>query len=220
MTQKEALRYVRFLYPMWLVVGIFSLVYVPAKIFVNDATQITSNILENDLLFRLGIASNLLTQLLFVFTVILLYHLFKPVNRACSLHMVIFSLISVPIAMVSALGQIAALKLAGNNIDLMMLSLDLSDKGLMIASIFWGLWLFPLGNLIRQSKYFPRFMWIAVILGGIGYFFGAFIQLFMINSEKVLPVFDFLTMGEVIFISWIIIKGAKLPDDLECVGKR
>jgi hypothetical protein len=134
------------------------------------------------------------------------------------MNMLIFALVSVPIAMISTLGRIAALELAGNNNELMLLFLKLNDQGIIIASIFWGLWLFPLGNLIRQSGYFPKFIAPAVMFGGVGYFFGSFAQLIMANHEKIMPLFGILTLGEIVFIFWLIIKGAKLPERAEAGG--
>lgn len=211
MNQKEALKILRILYPVWMALGMFSIMYVPSKLITLDAGQTAKNILENEMLFRFGIAGSLLTQLLFIFTVIMLYHLFKSVSRMCALNMLIFSLVSVPIAMISALGLIAALSLAPSNSSLMMLFLDLNKQGIIIASIFWGLWLLPLGNLVRQSGYFPKFISIALMIGGAGYFFGSFVQLILPSPEKIMPLFDFLTLGEVVFIIWLIIRGAKLP---------
>lgn len=221
MEQKDALTGLRILYSIWMAAGIFSLMYVPSKIITEDAAQTANNILSNGLLFRFGIASSLFAQLLFIFAVILLYHLFKSVSKMCILNMLIFSLVSVPIAMMSTLGQFAALRLAGNNNELMMLFLNLSNQGIVIASIFWGLWLFPLGNLIRQSGYFPKFIGPAVMIGGAGYFFGSFAQILLPDLEKILPIFEILTLGELVFIFWIIFRGAKLPKDAGSdVGKK
>lgn len=213
MTQKEALKGLRILYPIWMVVGMFSLAYIPSRFITEDAVQTANNILGNELLFRFGIAGSLLSQLIYIFTVILLYHLFRSVSKICTLNLLIFSLVSVPIAMVSALGQIAALKLAGNDHALMMLFINLNEQGIIIASIFWGLWLFPLGNLIRKSGYFPKLIGPAVMIGGIGYFFGSFVQLLMSDAEKIMPIFEILTLGEMIFIFWLVVKGARLPKD-------
>ncbi|KKP68634.1 MAG: hypothetical protein UR66_C0004G0034 [Candidatus Moranbacteria bacterium GW2011_GWE1_35_17] len=210
MTQKEALKGLRILYPIWMVVGMFSLVYVPSRLIAEDAVQTANNILGNELLFKLGIVGNLFAQLLFIFTVILLYHLFRSVSKTCTLNMLIFALISVPIAMVSTLGQLAALNLAGSDNALMMLFINLNEQGIIIASIFWGLWLFPLGNLIRQSGYFPKLIGPAVVIGGIGYLFGSFVQLLMSNPEKIMPIFDILTLGEMVFIMWLVFRGAKI----------
>jgi hypothetical protein len=138
MNQKDALKGLRILYPIWAVMGMLSLVYIPSKLITLDAGQTAQNILENQFLFKLGIVGGLFTQLFFIFTVIMLYHLFKTVSQMCTMNMLIFSLVSVPIAMVSSLGLIAALELAPTNESLMMLFINLNNQGIIIASISGG----------------------------------------------------------------------------------
>jgi hypothetical protein len=213
MDQKTALKGLRIIYPAWMVLGIFSMLYIPSKFIADDAGETARRIMDNEQLFRFGIAAGLLTQLFFIFTVILLYHFFNNVSRMCVMNLMVFALVSVPIAMVSALGYISALKLAPDNSSLMMVFLDLNAKGTIIASIFWGLWLLPLGNLVRQSGYFPKFLAPALFIGGAGYFFGAFAQLLLADPDKIMPLFDLMTLGEIVFILWLVLRGAKLPDE-------
>lgn len=215
MNQKQALKGLRILYPIWMVVGLFSIMYVPSKLITEDAGETARNILENEMLFRFGIAGSLSTQLIFIFVVIMLYHFFKKVSRVCTMNLLIFSLVSVPIAMVSTLGHIAALGLAGSDESLMMLFLNFNDQGIVIASIFWGLWLLPLGNLAKQSGYFPKFIAIALWIGGAGYILGSFAQLLVGNPEKIMSLVDLMTLGEMVFIFWLIFKGANLPAEQE-----
>jgi hypothetical protein len=194
-----------------MVIGMFSLLYVPSILIVpGDATATASNIKSNELLFRAGIAGSLVTQLLFIFAALFLYRLFEPVNKNHSLLMVVLALISVPIAMLNTLNRIGALILLDDT-EQMMLFLDLNVQGIVIASIFWGLWLFPLGYLINKSGYFPKIIGAFVILGGIGYVLGSFVELLYPNFEVLLSVLEIMTFGEIIFLAWLVIKGAELP---------
>jgi len=133
----------------------FSILYVPSKLIVlGDAAITANNIIANEMLFRMGIIGSLITQLILIFAVLALYKLFKPVDKNQALLMVIFALVGVPIAMVNTLNRVAAL-LVLNGADylkvfgadqlqsLMMFFLNLNAEGVFIASIFWGLWLFP-----------------------------------------------------------------------------
>lgn len=211
-SQQKAVTILRFLYPIWAIVGMFSIMYVPSKLIVlTDATTTASNILSNELLFRLSIVGSLFTQLIFIIAVLLLYKLFKTVNKDYSRLMVIFALVGVPIAMLNTLNSIAALQLL-NNPELMMFFLDLNFHGIMIATIFWGLWLFPLGYLIYKSGYFPKIIGISVILAGFGYLLDSLIHFIIPNYKTIFsPIVGILTFGEMIFILWIIIMGAKIP---------
>jgi hypothetical protein len=95
---------------------------------------------------------------------------------------------------------------------LVMVFLELQKLGTLIATIFWGLWLFPLGYLVYKSGYFPKIFGVLVIIAGFGYLLGSFTHFLLPNLEAIFPVFELLTFGEVIFMVWVLLKGAKIPE--------
>lgn len=212
------------MYPLWFVVGPFSLMYVPSTLIVaGDAAATASNIMANELLFRMGIGGSLITQLLQIFVVLALYQLFKSVNKNLSLLMVVFALVGVPISMSNTFNRVAALMLL-NGADYLstftttqlhvfaMFFLNLNDYVVLtIPAIFWGLWLLPLGFLIKKSGYFPKIIGTLVVVAGISYLLSSFGHLLFPNYEKLLSLFELLTYGEVLFIGWVVLKGAKIP---------
>ncbi len=225
LSQRKAVTVLRLLYPIWFVTGLFGIMYVPTTLIVSgDAATTANNILANELLFNMGIVASLLTQLILIFVVLALYKLFKPVNKNHAFLMVTFALVAVPIAMLNTLNRVAALLIVkgpdylstfepSQLQSLMMFFLDLNAQGVFIASIFWGLWLFPLGYLIYKSGYFPRILGILVMLGGIGYTVDSFIRLLLPSFESIfLQALLILTVGELIFIGWLVLMGAKLPE--------
>ena len=215
LSPRNAVRILRILYPIWMAFGIFSIVYIPSMLLVaGNAAETASKILANEFLFRTGIVGGLITQLIFIFAVLLLYKLFESVSKNHSLLMVVLALVSVPIAMLNELNNVAALLLLKNP-DQMMLFLNLHAQGVVIASIFWGLWLFPLGSLIYKSGYFPKIISMAVIIGGLGYTLDSFFKLFASSSSIILSLFEFMTFGEVVFLLWLVVRGAKLPKNSE-----
>jgi hypothetical protein len=202
----------------------FSILYVPTTLIVaEDAGATANNILANELLFRMGIAGSLITQLIQIAAVLVLYKLFKPVNKNHAVLMVVFALVGVPIAMLNELNKFAALLLL-NGADflkvfgadqlnaLVMFFLNLNEQGIFIASIFWGLWLFPMGYLIYKSGYFPRILGVLMVLAGFGYLLGSFTLFLLPTYEAIFQVFDPLTNGEVLFMVWVFLKGAKIPE--------
>jgi SAM-dependent methyltransferase len=184
-SQHQAVTALRILYPIWAAVGIFGIQYVPATLIVpGEAAATANNIMANELLFRMGIASSLITQLIQIVAVLVLYQLFKSVNKNNAMLMVIFALVGVPITMLNELNKFAALLLL-NNADQMMLFLNLNAQGIFIASVFWGLWLFPLGNLIYRSGYFPRILGVLVIISGFGYMLDSFMHFLLPHYEAI-----------------------------------
>ncbi len=228
LSQRKAVTVLRFLYPIWFVLGLFSIMYVPSTLIVSeDAAATANNIMANEMLFRLGIVGSLLVQIIQILVVLLLYKLLKPVNKNMAVLMVVFALVGIPISMLNTLNRVATLLLV-NGADylkvfgadqlqaLVMLFLNLNEQGQLIATIFWGLWLFPLGYLIYKSGYFPRFLGVLLIIAGFGYvldFFTHLIYTNYANYEAILsPVIIVLTIGEILFAGWVLLKGAKIPE--------
>ena len=65
--------------------------------------------------------------------------------------------------------NLAAFGTAGSN-ALVLLLLDTQHYGILIAQIFFGLWLVPLGYLAYKSAgWFPKWFGVLLIVGGVCY---------------------------------------------------
>src|SRR4026209_2174167 len=99
--------------PLDLLAGIpapFGLIYVPNKLIVlNDATATADHIRASESLFRLGIGSELLGSIMFIFVALALYRLFEAVNETQPLAMMILILVSIPVSLLSVVNEIVAL---------------------------------------------------------------------------------------------------------------
>ena len=227
LSQRKAVTILRILVPIWMLVGLFGLKYVPDTLIVpGDAAATANNLMANELLFNLGILSSLITQLVHIVFVVVLYELFKSVSKNQAALIVVLGLVGVPIAMLNALCQVAALSVlsgadflavftADQSQALMMFFLNLNNQGIVIASIFWGLWLLPIGTLIYKSRYLPRIFGYLMILAGLAYLLASLAHILLPNSETIFfQVMEALTYGEVITWLWVVVRGAKLPETI------
>lgn len=201
-----------FLYLLLALLGAFGIIYVPATLIVpgNIATTV-SNIRANELLFRLGIVSALAVQLINIGLVLYLYELLKSVHRHLATLTVILSLIGVPITMLNELNQFGVLLLLNDahyttqTQTMVSLFLELHDHGIVIAQIFWGLWLLPLGYLVLKSGYIPGFLGMLLIIGGFGYLLDSATSILF---PKFMVTFsEFTFVGEILFPLWLLTKG-------------
>jgi hypothetical protein len=200
--------------------GIFGILYVPSNLVVpGDAATTASNLMASETLYRLSIVTALLIQIVNIFVVLALYQLLKPVNRNMALLMVIFILLGAPIAMLSELNQFAVLVLLSGADYLTVFTtdqlqalaaffLDLHDHGVSIASIFWGLWLFPMGYLVFKSGFLPRILGILLIIGCFGYLIDFFAPFLFPNFRVTVSQFTFI--GELLLPLWLLIKGVNV----------
>ncbi|HTK09984.1 MAG TPA: DUF4386 domain-containing protein [Ktedonobacteraceae bacterium] len=181
-------------------------------IVFGDATVTVNNIRASEMLFRIGIAGDLVGQVLHVLLALVLYELLKTVNKSYALLMIILALAPVPIAMLNQLNQFAVLLLlSGTDSFQVMFFLHLHTYGVLIAQIFWGLWLFPLGLLIFKSGYIPRLFGILLIIAGFGYLIDSFSTFLSPNYTLTIAMFTFI--GEVLLPLWLLIKGIKMRSD-------
>ena len=179
---KQQARLAGLLYFILGLIAPIGLMYVPTKLIVTgNATATADNIRASEWLLRVGIASELIHQALAIFLVLALYTLFKPVDEMLAKQVVILgALVSVPIMFVNVLNEIAAQILVSGadflsvfekpELDaLAYLFVRLHSRGITVASVFWGLWLFPFGMLVIRSGFIPRLLGYLLMLAGTGY---------------------------------------------------
>jgi glucan phosphoethanolaminetransferase (alkaline phosphatase superfamily) len=199
------------LYLSLIPLGILGIIYIPSNLIVSgDITTTISNITENETLFRWSIISALAVQLVNIILVILLFKIFRHIHKVMAVLMVIFSLLAVPIAFINEINNLAVLQLLDHPNEseyLISVFLNLHHHGIIIAQIFWGLWLFPLGYLVYHSGYMPRFIGILLMIGCVGYVVDSFTLILLPQFKITFSEFTFL--GEVIFPLYLLIKGIK-----------
>jgi hypothetical protein len=218
-TKKQA-RVAAILYLLACSTAPFSLHYLPRALVVpGDATATATLVRASETLLRMGIASELIISIVLIFAVLAFYRLFRDVSEKHALAMLILLVVSIPISLLNVLNEIAALILVSGagflsvfdqrQLDaLVLLFLRLHSHGLLLAGIFWGLWLFPFGILIMRSGFIPRVVGIFVILAGVPYVVSAFTTLVLPQYAYLSRFLTVLAFGEFALL-WLVIKGAK-----------
>jgi hypothetical protein len=220
----KAARVAGALYLLAILVGPFSLIYIPTVLFVTgDATATAHNILTHEMLFRLGILGDLLAGISILFLTLALYQLLKGVDRGYAVLMVILGgLMVTPIFFLNALNWVAALLLVhgadflaaftqAQRYALAMLFIRLHSQGNVVNEVFWGLWLFPFGALVVRSRFLPRLLGIWLIVGGLGYLALSLAGLLFPQYEDIVfTVVQPAFLGEIAIMLWLLIKGANV----------
>jgi hypothetical protein len=210
-------------YLLCTLVAPYRLIYVPNSLFVTgNAAATAANIAAHEMLFRLGIFSDLLTGVIQVFLALALYRLFEEVNRRQAVLMVILGgVLPSAIYFLNVLNDAAALLLVrgadflsvfdkGQRDALAMLFLRLHAQEVDAAQLLWGLWLFPMAMLVLRSGFLPRLLGYCLILNGLAYVAQGFAWALVPQYQDTLSSFAFpLQFGEVAFMLWLLIMGAR-----------
>ena len=200
----------------------FAHLYVPRVLMAGgDATATANNVRASEALLRLGIGGELFSATIGIFAMVAFYRLFRAVSQKHAMAMMVLFLISIPISYLNLLNDLAALTFARSpaflaavfdkaQLDAFVLFfLRLHNQGVILAQIFWGLWLFPFGIAVMRSGFIPRFVGIATIVAGAGYVISSSVSLFLPPSAKgIADLATLLGMGELAFL-WLLIWGAK-----------
>lgn len=206
-----------------LLTALLRLLYIPGKLFVRgDATATANNIAAHQMLFRLGILSDLFTATMVIFLALALYRLFKEVDEGLARLVVILGALMVtPIYFLNTINDAAALLLARGadflsvfdkpqRDALAMMFLRLHGHGILVNEIFWGLWLLPFGLLVYRSRFLPRILGVWLILNCFAYLATSVTGLMWPQYEQTVSNWLFPVMfGELAMMLWLIIMGAK-----------
>ena len=199
----------------------FALLYVPGVLMVRgDATATANNVRDSEALLRLGMGVELFSSTVVIFAVLAFYSLFKVVSGKQARAMLVLMLLSTPISYLNVLNDVAALTFARGPAFLAIFDqpqrdaltfffLRLHNQGIVLAQIFWGLWLFPFGILIIRSGFIPRFVGFSVIVAGSGYVIASCSLLLLPGFGSTINQFAMiLGVGELALI-WMLIWGAR-----------
>jgi hypothetical protein len=212
------------LYFLFLIVGLVDMNGFSHFVVPGDATATARNVVAAQLTYRIGILTDFVTLLIFIFLVVSLYHLLKGVDHWQAMLMVLLVAVGVTIGLVNLFNKLAPLILLSGAIYLSVFPkpqldalalgfLTLNSHGDNLTGAFWGLWLFPFGILVIKSGFFPRLLGILLLLAGFAY-------LTTSVTSIVLPAYEHfvsqvampLCLGEFPIIFWLLIKGAKVEE--------
>ncbi|MFN8594934.1 MAG: DUF4386 domain-containing protein [Anaerolineae bacterium] len=173
-TQKTA-RTAGLLYLMYIVVHVLADVIGRSKIIVyGDAAATAENMLAATGQFRLGFMLDLCAAVLFLLTAWALYRLLKPVNEHFALLFLLLNLggvaiqaasdLFLPVSQLLSSADYAKVFQADQLQALSMAFLYLYKNGFMIAQIFYGAWLFPLGYAVFKSGFLPKILGVVLMV--------------------------------------------------------
>jgi hypothetical protein len=203
--------------------GAFTLAYIPSVFLVGgDAAATAGRIAASPALYRLGVFAELMNGVFAIWTAMVMYDLFKDVDRRQARLLVGFVLGMVAIGLVNTVVLAGPLVLTSGasylsvfdkqQLDALTQALwGLRIRGLNAATMYWGLWLLPLGILVYKSRFLPRLLGVFVIIAGCAYVVDSLTYFFLPDYGRIAFLVSTVpqALGEGGFILWTLIKGAR-----------
>lgn len=205
-----------FVYLGVVLTGIFALAYAPSQLFANDDPAATAATLTSKLgLFQASIVALVAMCATFLALPFALARFLSPHGPIAARLMIAFVAASLPFSLYAAFHHFEMAALAGRGAltaDAVSAGVAAYEQWMKVASIFWGLWLAPLGWLVLKSGAIPRVLGVFLILGCIEYlaeYFGP-----LLSAEYKESLFRNLmsytsSIGEIGTCLWLVIMGAR-----------
>ena len=102
-------------YLLYFLTAVLGMFFLKGLVVHGDAAATANNILEHQSLFRLGLATGLISTACYVAVTALFYDLFRPASRCLSLLGAFFSLVGCAILAFTSLFQLAPLVVLGGS---------------------------------------------------------------------------------------------------------
>lgn len=204
--------------------GLWSEVFVRGSLVVaGDAAATARNIAAQPQLWRLGLAADLLMQVLDLPVIVVLWRLLRPVNETLALTATGLNLVQTAMLVGNRLQLLAALEFAtapglgaaflpGQRDALAMLAVQLHGQGFGIGLIFFGFACVIRGALIASSGVAPRLLGGLLVAAGLAYLLNSFALLLAPGlAQRLFPAVMLpVLVGELAFALWLT-AGKHLP---------
>lgn len=204
------------LYLMVAVFGGFAQGFVYPKVYAaGDAAATALNLGQHAGLVRLAVVSDLIQSTLWIVLALTLGRLFHRVDEPAARAIAVFTAMGAGITMLDTVFEFEAMRAATGAIgpdaagvdSLTLVLADMHHFGLVVAQVFFGLWLLPLGRLTLRSGCFPRPLGVLLIVGGACYLVDTVAALLapdlgaMIHGPVVIPC----VVAEVWMVGYLLI---------------
>jgi hypothetical protein len=189
----------------------------------GDAAATAHNIAASPMLWRIGIAGDLIMHVCDLIVAMSYYLLFRRVNKNLAMLSVLFGLIQTAVLVANKLNLMMPLFFLGNEDylkafnpqqlqALAFISIKAHGYGFSIGLIFFGFECLIDGYLIFKSGFLPRFLGVLIFVAGLCYLTNSFaLILFPSISDAVFQIILTPTfIGELSMCLWLLIKGVNL----------
>ena len=220
-SDKNLARIAGLCYLLVIATGIFSEVFVRQALRVShDALFTAQNIKTHEMLFRWGFVADLINFVIGLPAILIIYHIFKHVNKLMLQLALAFVIIQTAIIAVNLLNQISPLLILSNETylnafqpnqlaALSLLSLNIQIQGYAIGLVFFGFYCLIIGSVIYKSNIIPKILGILYAFSGLCYLINSFTM--FLSKGFANPLFLYLAIpifiGELSLCLWLLIKG-------------
>ena len=212
------------------ITGLVGFLLIRPRIYVGgDPAATLANLVERVGLARAGLVLELAIVLTQALAAVWFYKLFRSANRTAAWALAAFGMANAVVILISAAFMATALTVSsdfglapgGDAAATVQLMYQLSSNSWGVGSLFFGLWLIPMGYIATSSGLMPKWLGRILVIGGVGYVLSAFVNYGVANAPawlgEALPLPA--TVGEFWMIGYLLFKGIRTSDQSPALNR-
>lgn len=191
------------------------LVFHPKVFITGDPAATLQNIIENESIIRTRLLLELAIVLSQVLAAVWFYKLFRLINEWAAWSLAIWGTVNAVAIMISALAMGSMINVASSSLvtdeQILLISVfhNIISNAWAVGSLFFGLWLIPMGYIVTHSRRMPVWLGYTLIIGGFGYMLSTFFHYSGIGSSFTEYLTIPATFGEFWMIGYLLIFGIR-----------
>lgn len=203
-------------YLMLAISGVVGFLVLHPQVYVSgDTTKTLANLSEQEMIARWRLLAEFVIVVSQALAAVYFFKLFKDINHFAAWALAAWGTVNAVVIMISAIAMGGAIDVATGplaaNEKLMLIQVfdQLIRNSWGVGSLFFGLWLIPMGYIVVSSERMPVWLGRVLLLGGAGYIGSAFLSYAGVEGSWVGMLTIPATIGEFWIIGYMLIFGIR-----------
>jgi hypothetical protein len=197
--------------------GVLGFLIFHPQVYIQDEPEATlANLLKHETLARIRLLLEFAIIIAQALTAVWFYRLFRKINDWGAWTLGIWGMMNSAVIMISAISMGAALGIANSvnlsfdhQVILIQLLQQIGANAWGVGSLFFGLWLIPMGYILISSKRMPIWLGRILIIGGGGYLLSAFLNYLGFTGTFTNALTIPATVGEFWMVGYLLSYGIR-----------
>lgn len=196
--------------------GVVGFLVLHPQIFVSDdIAKTAANLDEYEKLARIRLLFEFAIVVSQALAAVYFFKLFKDINHFAAWALAAWGMMNAGAIMLSAIAMGGAIHVAnaativGDKLLMIQIFDQLIKGSWGVGSLFFGLWLIPMGYCVVQSQRMPLWLGRVLIIGGVGYVASAFLNYAGVKDGWVGMLTIPATVGEFWMIAYLLLFGIR-----------
>lgn len=198
------------------IAGVLGFLVLHPQVYVaGQVSQTVANLQEQEMLARWRLLLEFVIILSQALAAVYFFKLFKDVNHFAAWCLAAWGMMNAAAIMISAMAMGGAIQVANTELPvneklvMVQIFVQVIKNAWGVGSLFFGLWLMPMGYIVLSSQRMPVWLGRTLIVGGIGYIASTFLNYGGLENSWIDLLTIPATIGEFWMIGYLLIFGIR-----------